>query len=411
MAMVTDDYFSGEYEEGSEPCSTEYAEEVYHNLSLYVHSVIVVLGLLGNLLVIITYAFYKKTKSMTDVYLLNVAVADILFVVVLPLIIYNEQNEWVMGAGACKFLRGAYSLNLYSGVLLLGCISGDRYLAIVCASRSRYLRSRTLVYSHAICAVVWFMALMISLPTFIYSELYEDEPEMYLFFNGSESYSNYTEPTSTAPPVWANISESTDYGLGFSSQTPDITKTWQETESQMACILLFNESSGHMKIVIPSLQMGIGFLLPLTVMTFCYTCIILTLLKARNFQRHKAVRVVLTVVLVFILCHLPYNLTRLVHTITLREQKECSSEIAILVGLSITETLAYLHCCLNPFLYAFVGVRFRSHFQKVLRDLWCVGKDYIRARRPSSRITSEICLSTRKSFDGSNTDNGTSFTM
>ena len=381
--------FEEYYDEGMvEPGNTTTVEDVQHVLGLYVHSIIVVLGLLGNLLVIVTYAFYKKTKSMTDVYLLNVAVADVLFVVVLPLIIYNEQNNWAMGVIACKVLRGAYSLNLYSGMFLLGCISGDRYLAIVCASSSRYLRSRTLVYSHAICLVVWVMALLLSLPTIIYSQLYYYNPETLMV--------DLTNSTVTIPPLGGNFS-------------PHTAST--EMDPPVECILVFEETQDVMKILIPSLQMAIGFLLPLMVMVFCYTCVILTLLKARNFQRLRAVRVVLTVMLVFILCHLPYNLTLLVYTITLWDQKECSAEISLQMGLHLTQTLAFLHCCLNPFLYAFMGVRFRSHFWKVLQDLWCVGKDYMRARRPSSRLTSEVCLSTRRSVDCSDTDNGTSFTV
>ena len=396
--MSFEEYY---YEGMVEPCSTTILDNVQHILRIYVHSIIVILGLLGNLLVIVTYAFYKKTKSMTDVYLLNVAVADVLFVVVLPLIIYNEQNNWAMGVIACKVLRGAYSLNLYSGMFLLGCISGDRYLAIVCASSSRYLRSRTLVYSHAICLVVWVMALLLSLPTIIYSQLYYYNPETLMV--------DLTNSTVTIPPLGGNLSPHN----ASTEMDPDMW-SWEEdefAEPPQECILVFDETQVVMKILIPSLQMAIGFLLPLMVMVFCYTCVILTLLKARNFQRLRAVRVVLTVMLVFILCHLPYNLTLLVYTITLWDQKECSAEISLQMGLHITQTLAYLHCCLNPFLYAFVGVRFRSHFKKVLQDLWCVGKDYIRARRPSSRLTSEVCLSTRRSFDCSDTDNGTSFTV
>ena len=353
--------FEEYYDEGMvEPCNTTTVEDVQHVLGLYVHSIIVVLGLLGNLLVIVTYAFYKKTKSMTDVYLLHVAVADVLFAVVLPLIIYNEQNNWAMGVVACKVLRGAYSLNLYSGLLLLGCISGDRYLAIVCASSSRYLRSRTLVYSHAICLVVWVMALLLSLPTIIYSQLYYYNPETLMvdfYQNSSTSYSNNTEMTNSTVTILP-------LGGNFSPHTAST-----EMDPPVECILVFEETQDVMKILIPSLQMAIGFLLPLMVMVFCYTCVILTLLKARNFQRLRAVRVVLTVMLVFILCHLPYNLTLLVYTITLWDQKECSAEISLQMGLHLTQTLAYLHCCLNPFLYAFVAVLFRSNFWKVLQDL------------------------------------------
>lgn len=75
----------------------------------------------------------------------------------------------------------------------------------------------------------------------------------------------------------------------------------------------------------------------------------------------------------------------------------------------LTQTLAHLHCCLNPVLYAFVGVKFRNHFRRLVMDLWCLGKRYIGPRR-FSRVTSEIYVSTRRSVDECS-DNGSSFTM
>ncbi|TDH00825.1 hypothetical protein EPR50_G00192230 [Perca flavescens] len=142
---------------------------------------------------------------------------------------------------------------------------------------------------------------------------------------------------------------------------------------------------------------------------FCYTAIIVTLLKARNFQRHKAVRVVLAVVAVFVVCHLPYNVTLLYDTANMFELQSCQDSDILQVAKTVTQTIAYLHCCLNPVLYAFVGVKFRNHFRRIVQDLWCLGKRYIAPRR-FSRVTSEIYVSTRRSVDGSS-ENGSSFTM
>ncbi|XP_028858766.1 C-C chemokine receptor type 6a isoform X2 [Denticeps clupeoides] len=351
-------------------------------LPLYIHPIICMTGLLGNILVIITYSFYKKAKSMTDVYLLNVAVADILFVIALPLIIYNQYSGWTMGDFICKLLRGTYSVNLYSGILLLACISGDRYLAIVQARRSFRIRSSTLVYSHITCFAVWLLALIISMPTFIYSSKY-----------------------STRQPY---------YSIGgFLNATGELEYYDDLPQVDNVCFFMFedNETASLMKVLVPSTQMVVGFFLPLVVMGFCYTSVLITLLRAKNFQRHKAVRVVLTVVVVFVLCHLPYNLALLYHTITQFEQMECSHSKSIMATLTVTEMLAYLHCCLNPLLYAFVGVKFRNHFRKILEDLWCIGKGYITTRRPSSWVTSEMCLSSRRSVDGSFSDKGASFSM
>ncbi|CAB1452240.1 unnamed protein product [Pleuronectes platessa] len=308
----------------------------------YVHSIIFILGFVGNSLVIVTYAFYKRTKSMTDVYLLNVAIADLLFVVSLPLIVYNEMWSWSMGPVACKLLRGSYSVNLYSGMLLLACISTDRYIAIVQARRS--FRLRTLPHSRLICTVIWTFAFLLSFPTFYFYHRFEND----------------------------NTALTT-------------------------------------KVAVPSTQLAVGFFLPLLIMTVCYTAIIVKLLSVRNFQRHKAVRVVLAVVLVFVACHLPYNIVLLYNTAIMFQQQKCEESDSLKVAETLTQTIAYLHCCLNPVLYAFVGVKFRNHFRRIFQDLWCLGKRYIAPRR-FSRVTSEVYVSTRRSVDGSS-DNGSSLTM
>ncbi|XP_039993630.1 C-C chemokine receptor type 6 [Xiphias gladius] len=320
----------------------------------YIHSVICAFGLIGNALVIVTYIFYKRRKTMTDVYLFNAAVADLIFVVSLPFIIYNEKHNWLMGPVACKILMSAYSINLYSGMLLLACISGDRYIAIVQARRSFGVRLRTLIYSPLICSAVWMFAVALSLPTLIYTERFEEQ------------------------------------NLGAEAVT-------------VMCQLSFskNETAKLIKVLVPSLQMAIGFLLPLVVMVFCYSCIMYTLVRAQNNQRHKAIRLVLAVVVVFIVCHLPYNVALLNHTTSLFKERSCEAEKIKLQVLAISRGVAYLHCCLNPILYAFIGVKFRSHFRQIMLNLWCFSKKYIYSVCPSHR-TSDICISGFRSSNGSN---------
>lgn len=352
-------------------CSHQNNHSVEMVVGPYIHSIICILGFVGNCLVIITYALYKRTKSMTDVFLLNVAIADLLFVVSLPLIVYNELSSWSMGSVACKLLRGSYTVNLYSGMLLLACISTDRYIAIVQARRS--FRLRSLAYSRLICAIVWASAFLLSFPTFYFYNWYEPSHTADVFMLEE------VNETSSSP----------QYVCEFRFLDP--TTAWKT------------------KVAVPSTQLAVGFFLPLLVMVFCYTAIIVTLLRAKNFQRHKAVRVVLAVVVVFITCHLPYNVALLYDTVNMFENKSCEESDALQVAKTVTQTIAYVHCCLNPLLYAFIGVKFRNHFRRIVQDLWCLGKRYITPRR-SSRFTSEIYVSARRSVDGSS-DNGSSFTM
>lgn len=356
MATVTPDYewstFTDSYED-DDLCNLDPNPTLVITQS-YIHSLICAFGLIGNTLVIITYLFYKRTKTMTDVYLFNVAVADLIFVVALPFIIHNEQHNWLMGLAACKILRSAYSINLYSGMLLLACISSDRYIAIVQARRTFGARSRSLIYSRIICSAVWLFAVALTLPTLIYTQRFEDSS------------------------LESNI----------------VTATCQMSFSK-------NETAKLMKVLVPSLQMTIGFMLPLVIMVFCYSSIMCTLLRAQSNQRHKAVRVVMAVVVVFIICHLPYNATLLSHTMSLFKQRSCDIEKMKLRVLAISRSIAYLHCCLNPILYAFIGVKFRSHFCQIINDLWCLGKKHISTAR-TSRATSDFCISGFKSSDGSN---------
>lgn len=342
-----------DYVDDAEPCKLTGFHEHELTIQTYIYSLICALGLVGNVLVLLTYAFYRKTKSMTDIFLVNVALADLLFVVALPLIIYNEQYSWSMGTWACKLLRAAYSINVYSSTLLLACISGDRYIAIVQARRSVRIRTQARVYSRLVCLVIWLLAFILSLPTYIYYQKEDNE-----------------------------------------------------------CINIFKkkETAMLMKVLIPSMQMVVGFLVPLMVMMFCYSCIMATLLKAKNFQKHKAVRVVLAVVLVFVLCHLPYNMALLVYISKLFSERRCEEEQLTLMTLSISRSVAYLHCCLNPILYAFIGVKFRSHFCQILQDLRCLGKRYIYSGR-SSQQTSELYVSANKTVVGHNHDNPSSFSM
>ncbi|KAM4530030.1 C-C chemokine receptor type 6-like [Fundulus diaphanus] len=304
------------------PFSTSYSVSLV--VGPYIHAIICILGLVGNGLVILTYAFYKRTKSMTDVYLLNVAIADLLFVLALPFIIYNELYSWPMGQVACKLLRGSYSVNLYSGMLMLACISTDRYIAIVQARRS--FRLRSLSYSRIICVLIWLCAVLVSVPTFYLYHWYEPTHGVFIGFDEEEE-------TPTAP----------QYVCEFKFQNTETAKIW--------------------KIGVPSIQLSIGFFLPLVVMIFCYTSVMVTLLKNKNFQQHKAVRVVLVVVLVFIVCHLPYNLVLLYDTVRLFEPFECHDADSLQTAITLLQTLAYLHCCLNPVLYAVLRVKFRNrHF-------------------------------------------------
>nr|XP_004651137.2 C-C chemokine receptor type 6 [Jaculus jaculus] len=340
-------------------CSLEEVRQFSRVFVPVAYTLICVFGLLGNILVVITFAVYKKAKSMTDVYLLNMAIADTLFVLTLPFwAVTHASSAWVFSNALCKMLKGTYAVNFNCGMLLLACISVDRYVAIVQATRSFRLRSRTLAHNKVICLVVWVISLIISSPTFTFNQKYSLQGRKVC----EPNYQSVSEPVR-----WKLL------GLGL----------------ELLC----------------------GLFVPLLFMVFCYAFIIKTLVQAQNSKRHRAIRVVLAVVLVFLACQIPHNVVLLVTAVnTGKMNRSCGNEKLLGYTRNVTEVLAFLRCCLNPVLYAFIGQKFRNYFLKIMKDLWCGTRKHKAPGSLCVRLYSES-YNSRQTSEAMDNENGSSFTM
>ncbi|KAJ8255485.1 hypothetical protein COCON_G00193490 [Conger conger] len=303
-----------------------------------VYSVVSVFGVLGNALVISVVYCMKGRRTSTDVYLVNLAAADLLFSATLPFWCVYAHVEWVFGTPLCKLLSGLQEATFYSGVLLLSCISLDRYLAIVkatqVASRKRHLVT-------GVCGAVWLGAGLLSLPALVQRQAFQ--------------------------PANAGRTVCHEH--------------------------LSAESTGRWRVGVRVLNHALGFFAPLAVMLFCYSHTVAKLLQARNRQKHKAMRVILAVVLAFVGCWLPHNVTVLTDTLmrggAVRES--CTMRERVDLALQLTEALAFLHCAINPVLYAFIGQKFRNQLLRNLHACGLIGQSAYRRgtiNSSSSRKTS-----------------------
>ncbi|XP_068160238.1 C-C chemokine receptor type 9-like [Antennarius striatus] len=283
--------------------------------------IIFILGAVGNLLVVGIYSTVRnRLKTMTDVYLLNLAIADLLFLCMLPFWAVEATKGWDFGVRFCKMVSAIYKINFFSSMLLLTCISVDRYIAIVQVTKAQNLKKKRLFYSKLACLGVWFLSALLALPEFIFAGVKTD------------------------------------------------------SKGHSTCSLVYwNNENNQTKILVLSLQICMGFCFPLLIMIFCYSVIIRTLLQARSFEKHKALRVIFAVVFVFILSQLPFN-TMLIAQATQAANAtsmQCDTVIAFDVAQQVSKGLAYTHACLNPFLYVFIGVRFRQDLLRIVK--MCAG--------------------------------------
>lgn len=130
-------------------------------------------------------------------------------------------------------------------------------------------------------------------------------------------------------------------------------------------------TSSTLRLLSRVLYHVLGFLLPAIVLLYCYSRVLLRLQSgSQGVQKQRAVRVVLALVMAFFISWTPYNITLLVDTLYTNQSSNnttCEATTALDIALTATSVLGYLHCCVNPVLYAFVGVKFRRHLLDLIK--------------------------------------------
>ncbi|XP_066547302.1 C-C chemokine receptor type 1 [Amia ocellicauda] len=280
------------------------------------YSLFVVVGVIGNALVLWVLLLRVKLRSMTDVCLLNLAIADLLFVFSLPFLAHYARDEWIFGDAMCKIILGSYHIAFYSGIFFITLMSIDRYLAIVHAVYA--LKARTPLYGAIASTVIWIVSFLASFPEIIHNAVKNENDK---------------------------------------TCSPQYTTTEQSKNLRVFGIIKMNV---------------LGLLIPLSIMVFCYAMIIRRLLTCRS-SKKQTIRLVVLVVIVFFFCWTPYNIAAFFKAMEITGiYSGCESSKRIQLSLQITEAVAYSHSCLNPIVYVFVGEKFKRHLFKQLNHFPCV---------------------------------------
>uniref|UniRef100_A0A3Q3J460 G-protein coupled receptors family 1 profile domain-containing protein n=1 Tax=Monopterus albus TaxID=43700 RepID=A0A3Q3J460_MONAL len=284
------------------------------------YSLIFLLGLAANSLMIAVLLKHWHILRITEIYLLHLALADLMLLSTFPFYVVENVTGWVFGGFLCKVVGLMKNLNICCGSLLLGCIGFDRYLAIVHAIPSMQRRRPRTV--HLTCIVLWLVCLGLSIPNAVFLSV-------------------------------------------------NVTKD----ESRLSCNYHNYGIDAHNWVLTTRVLDHVCFFLPLAVMSYCYTAVVITLCNSQKSQaKQMAIRLALLVTLVFCICWLPYNITSVIKSMVdlqVLQNETCEDVVLLEAALEVTQGLGFTHTCLNPFLYAFVGVRFRNELIQLLCQLGC----------------------------------------
>ncbi len=146
-------------------------DAIMDNVTIVLYTITIIFGITGNS-VVIWVAGMRLKPSVTNVWLVNLAIADLIFCLTRTTSLLKKlfYDYWPFGLFLCKFNGFFKYANMFCSVFLLAVISVDRAL---CIWRPVFTRERrTLCAARVVSVGVWIVAVIFSSPYFVYRQVY-----------------------------------------------------------------------------------------------------------------------------------------------------------------------------------------------------------------------------------------------
>ncbi|XP_075737773.1 prolactin-releasing peptide receptor isoform X3 [Rhipicephalus microplus] len=282
-----------------------------------VYGLVFAVGVSGNALVCFVVARQRAMHTVTNLFIANLALSDILLcTLAVPFTpLHQFVGAWPLGSALCRMVPYAQGVSVYVSSFTLTAIAVDRFFVIMHPFRGR-LR---LPVCGALIVLIWVAGALLTLPYGLFIGLTAD-------------------------------------GGSFCEER------WPSEESRRAFSLCTS-----------ALQFGV----PFTVISFCYMRVCCKLRErarakpgAKSMQKEqlerrrtrRTNRMLVSMVVIFGACWLPLNLYNLAIDFSLRA---ASWQFAN-AFFFLAHAIAVSSTCYNPFLYTWLNDSFRKEFKAVL---------------------------------------------
>nr|XP_008119997.1 PREDICTED: C3a anaphylatoxin chemotactic receptor-like [Anolis carolinensis] len=278
--------------------NTTAVDDDMRHIGIVTNVIILVLGVSGNGLVMWVIAMREKRKTFTSICYFNLAVADFLFSLGrIPALVQEIMYS-------C-WPFGLALCKLHAFARYLTVFSSVFILTVISVYRCLLIARPVWARNHRgphcqalMCIGAWILALAFSIPYLVVRHTVE--------INGG-TYCVYQKV----------LKKSTDLPLRLSR--------------------FFG-----------------GFLVPFIIISSAYLVLVFKLRGRRWEGSHRTFALVAIIVVFFFICWLPHHIFVLISTLLFTKEEWG-------IGLKLTNALAYLHSCVNPVLYCFVGyIRLRG---------------------------------------------------
>lgn len=321
-----------DYDYDDERCNKTHVIEFGAIFTPVSFSIVAFLSLFGNILVLIVLIRYENLKSLTNTFILNLAISDLFFTSGLPFWAEYHIHGWTFGDAVCKTVNFIFYVGFYSSGILLIMMTAHRYVAVM--NPLSDIVSTTGKYSIVASVIIWVLSFVAASPALIFTEVRD---------------SNYCTNRNSFWTVWGIYQQNAIFLLS-------------------SVVFLFCYSQIICKLLRPTAQR----------------------------RKNKTLKLIFILMVVFFVGWVPYNVVLFLQSFSYMPQpaaeskilvQNCESQNRLDYALNISRIFAFSHCCLNPVFYVFVGVKFKNHLKKMLKSLGHNNSHNAGIRNRNSRLT------------------------
>lgn len=260
-----------------------------------------ILGLVLNALALSVFCCFWKKQTKTSVYMINLALADVLLLLSLPLKLYYSIRK--APGLLCSFIQSLYFVNTYGSIFIIVCITVDRYICIRHPFEGRAHQSPK--WAILICGFIWAAAWLCSSPMYVFQK----KGDLNCFYNMSQQ--------AWSIPIIVSVEV-------FGFLIPLMVMVF--CSAQNVWILLNHKSQVKKKV-----------------------------------EGSGSLRVIIINFVVFLVCFTPFHLAICLQCLVRQNViEDCRLKQTISLFIQVSMLLTNLNCCLDAIFYYFAAKEFRE---------------------------------------------------
>ncbi|XP_040574699.1 galanin receptor type 1 [Lepeophtheirus salmonis] len=326
-------------------------------LNLVTYVICIVLGLFWNLITLfVMIKGDRKNRSVTNIFLISLAVADLLLVsIAAPMeLVHYFAPQFGSGGSGCKVAEYSRVISAIASILNLLAVTFERFIVIVFPMKSRFLC--TMKNSRRGLGVVWGLSLLLTLPVLYTKSVYNV---------------HYANNSTIVKITYCNDYDDS-LGLAFSIYQLVVAFIVPGVIILVCYVIVIVElqkSTKRMKVLtnqsaLPKIKRINGNSSPRKLKGSSTRSIQSKKLEDVGAQRKQVIKMLICVVCIFFLCWGPrFTMEIVIKSKTMNLFYPTVYWIRVVIFL-----LPFIHAGINPIIYIIMSKTFRSSIIKLLKE-------------------------------------------